>query len=148
MEKKFSLLIIGLFWTVQLLSQNEKIDTTATDLKVDIRLIDSSSRKILTGIASFYDNKFEGRKTSTGERFTQKRMTAACNKLPLNHWVKVTNLSNGRSIVLRINDRMHPKNRRLIDLSRTAAAKLGYLGKGLTKVEVEDLGKKKPAVLK
>jgi rare lipoprotein A len=99
------------------------------------------------GIASFYDNKFEGRLTSNGEVFTQKKLTAASNTLPLNCWVKVTNLKNNRSVIVRITDRMHPKNKRLIDLSRSAASKLAYIGKGLTRVKVEYLGKKKPGEL-
>jgi rare lipoprotein A len=96
------------------------------------------------GIASFYDNKFEGRQTSNGEIFTQKKLTAASNTLPLNCWVKVTNLSNKRSVIVRITDRMHHKNKRLIDLSRSAASKLAYIGKGLTKVKVEYLGSTRP----
>lgn len=99
------------------------------------------------GIASFYDNKFEGRLTSNGEVFTQKKLTAASNTLPLNCWVKVTNLKNNRSVIVRITDRMHPKNKRLIDLSRSAASKLAYIGRGLTRVKVEYLGKKKPGEL-
>jgi rare lipoprotein A len=99
------------------------------------------------GIASFYDNKFEGRLTSNGEVFTQKKLTAASNTLPLNCWVKVTNLKNNRSVIVRITDRMHHKNKRLIDLSRSAASKLAYIGKGLTRVKVEYLGKKKPGEL-
>ena len=97
------------------------------------------------GIASFYDNKFEGRQTSNGDIFTQKNLTAASNTLPLNCWVKVSNLSNKRSVIVRITDRMHPKNKRLIDLSRSAASKLGYVGKGLTRVKVEFMGRKKPS---
>lgn len=96
------------------------------------------------GVASFYDNKFEGRKTSNGDIFTQKKLTAASNTLPLNCWVKVTNLSNKRSVVLKITDRMHHRNKRLIDLSRSAASKLSYIGKGLTRVKVEYLGKNRP----
>ena len=96
------------------------------------------------GIASFYDNKFEGRKTANGEVFSQKKMTAASNTLPLNSWVKVTNLSNKRSVYVRITDRMHHRNKRLIDLSRSAASSLGYTGKGLTRVKVEYMGRKKP----
>lgn len=96
------------------------------------------------GIASFYDNKFEGRKTANGEVFSQKKMTAASNTLPLNTWVKVTNLSNKRSVYVRITDRMHHRNKRLIDLSRSAASSLGYTGKGLTRVKVEYMGRKKP----
>jgi rare lipoprotein A len=97
------------------------------------------------GIASFYHNKFEGRKMANGELFSQQHFTAASNTLPLNCWVKVTNLRNQRSLILRITDRIHPKNKRLIDLSRSAAWALGYTGHGLTRVEVRYLGMKKPA---
>lgn len=101
--------------------------------------------RIQFGIASYYHNKFEGRKAANGEIFTQKKMTAACNTLPLNCWVKVTNIRNKRSVVVRITDRMHHRNKRLIDMSRSAAVKLGYTGHGLTRVKVEYLGKQKPA---
>ena len=97
------------------------------------------------GVASFYHNKFEGRKTSNGELFSQKKLTAASNTLPLNSWVKVTNLSNKRSVLVKITDRMHHNNKRLIDLSRAAASKLAYIGKGLTRVKVEYLGARKPS---
>lgn len=100
---------------------------------------------IQTGIASFYSDKFEGRRMANGQIFTQKKMTAASNTLPLNCWVRVTNLSNHKVVVVKITDRMHPKNKRLIDLSRLAATRLNYIGKGLTKVRVEYLGRQKPA---
>lgn len=106
----------------------------------------STASAIQYGIASFYDNKFEGRQTSNGEIFTQKKLTAASNTLPLNSWARVTNLSNKRSVIVRITDRMHPKNKRLIDLSRSAASKLAYIGKGLTRVRVEYLGTNKPSL--
>ena len=96
------------------------------------------------GVASYYHNKFENRKTANGEVFSQQKMTAACNTLPLNSWVKVTNTRNKKSVILRINDRMHHKNKRLIDLSLAAAKQLKYTGHGLTQVKVEYLGKKKP----
>jgi rare lipoprotein A len=98
------------------------------------------------GIASYYANKFEGRKTYTDEIFSQKKLSAASNTLPMHTWVRVTNLRNHRSVVLRINDRMHPRNKRLIDLSRAAAEHLGFAGRGLTKVKVDVFGKKKPPV--
>jgi|SRR5450432_120931 rare lipoprotein A len=103
-----------------------------------------SKEKIHYGTASFYANKFEGRKTATGEIFSQKKLSAASNILPLNHWVRVTNTRNNLSLVLRINDRMHKNNKRLIDLSKAAAKKLRYTGYGLTHVKVEVLGKKLP----
>ena len=103
-----------------------------------------SNDKIHYGTASFYANKFEGRKTSTGEIFSQKKMTCASNILPLNHWVRVTNTKNNLSVILRINDRMHKNNKRLVDLSKSAAKKLKYTGYGLAHVKVELLGKKRP----
>jgi rare lipoprotein A len=103
-----------------------------------------SKEKIHYGTASFYANKFEGRKTSTGEIFSQKKLSAASNILPLNQWVRVTNTRNNASVVLRINDRMHRNNKRLIDLSKSAAKKLRYTGYGLAHVKVEVLGKKRP----
>lgn len=96
------------------------------------------------GVASFYADKFEGRPTCTDEIFTQKKLTAACNTLPLNCWIKVTNLRNNKSVLVRCNDRMHPANPRLIDMSKSAAVALGYTGHGLTKVKIQYMGKKKP----
>jgi rare lipoprotein A len=99
------------------------------------------------GVASFYHDKFEGRLAANGDTFTQKRMTAASNNYPLNCWVRVTNTRNKRIVIVRIIDRMHHLNTRLIDLTRSAAGKLGYIGRGLTRVKVEYLGKKKPTDL-
>jgi len=93
--------------------------------------------KVLEGIASYYGERFRGKKTHTDEVFDPDKMTAACNILPLKTWVKVTNLRNHRSVKLWINDRMHPKNKRLIDVSAGAARKLGFYARGLTKVRVE-----------
>jgi rare lipoprotein A len=104
-----------------------------------------SSNRILYGTASFYSNKFQGRKTANGEIFDQKKMTAACNVLPLGTWIRVTNLRNKRSVIVKINDRLHTKMKRIVDLSRVAATELGYIRSGLTRVKVEVLGKKKPA---
>ncbi|HTI12296.1 MAG TPA: septal ring lytic transglycosylase RlpA family protein [Puia sp.] len=100
--------------------------------------------KVQYGVASFYSNKFEGRKTYTDEIFSQNKLTAASNTLPMHTWVRVTNLRNHKTVLVRINDKMHPRNRRLIDLSHAAAARLGYTGRGLTHVRVDVLGKKKP----
>jgi rare lipoprotein A len=99
--------------------------------------------RILYGQASFYANKFEGRKTATGEKFSHDKMTAACNVLPLGTWIRITNLKNGKSIEVRTNDRLHPKTRRIVDLTKKGAHKLGYYKSGLTRVKVEVL-KHKP----
>jgi len=100
--------------------------------------------KIQYGMASFYHSKFHGRKTSSGEKYDQDKMTAAHNGLPMNTWIRVTNIKNGRSVIVKINDRLHHRNERLVDLSRSAASKLGYIGRGLARVKVEVLGKIKP----
>jgi rare lipoprotein A len=102
--------------------------------------------KVQYGTASFYADKFEGKQTANGEIFTQKGMTAAHNSLPLGTWIKVTNLSNKRSVVVKVNDRLHHKNPRLVDLSKSAAQKLGYTGQGLSKVRVDVLGKNPPSL--
>lgn len=102
------------------------------------------NNKLMTGTASWYSNSFEGRRTANGEIFSQKKLTAACNKLPLGTWVKLTNLRNNKTVVVKINDRMHPRMNRLVDLSRAAAEKLDFLSRGLTRVKLEVLGKKKP----
>ena len=88
------------------------------------------------GTASWYGEKFHGRRTSSGETYNMYAMTAAHRTLPLPTYVRVTNLKNGRSVVVKINDRGPFHDNRLIDLSYVAAAKLDMLGKGTAPVEV------------
>jgi len=107
------------------------------------KAVKKKNTKIQYGIASFYANKFNGRETANGEIFSQEKLTAASNTVPLNTWVRVTNLHNKKKVIVKINDRMYFKNKRLIDLSHAAAKKLGYTGWGLAKVKVEVLGKYK-----
>lgn len=95
------------------------------------------SRDIRYGMASFYADKFNGRPTASGEIFSQNKLTCACNVIPLGTWVKVTNLFNGKFVIVRVNDRLHPKMRRLVDLSKKAAKELGFINSGLGKVKVE-----------
>ena len=89
------------------------------------------------GVASFYADKFNGRPTASGEIFSQDKLTCACNVLPLGTLIRVTNLMNGKSVEVVVNDRLHPKMRRLVDLSKKAAKKLGFTASGLVKVKVE-----------
>ena len=98
--------------------------------------------RVFYGQASFYSNKFNGRRTANGETFDQKKLTCACNVLPLGTWIKVTNLRNSRSVIVKVNDRIHPKMKRIVDLTRAAAQKLGYVSNGLTRVKVELVDKK------
>jgi len=92
------------------------------------------------GIASWYGKKFHGRKTSNGETYDMYAMTAAHKTLPMNVHLKVTNLENGRSTVVRVNDRGPFVRSRIIDLSYSAASELGVVGPGTAKVSVEALG--------
>ncbi|MEP7254155.1 MAG: septal ring lytic transglycosylase RlpA family protein [Ferruginibacter sp.] len=98
--------------------------------------------RVFYGQASFYANKFNGRRTANGEIFSQKKLTCACNVLPLGTWIKVTNLRNRKSVIVKTNDRIHPKIRRVVDLSKAAADKLGFVSHGLTRVKVELVDKK------
>ena len=101
------------------------------------------------GIASYYHDKFVGRLTSTGEIFENNKFTAASNTLYLGSYVKVTNLSNKRTLYVRINDRMHKDNKRVIDLTSLAAKELGFHRKGITRVKVERVteSEAEPAIL-
>ncbi|BBM02148.1 septal ring lytic transglycosylase RlpA family protein [Microbulbifer sp. GL-2] len=91
------------------------------------------------GQASWYGTKFHGRRTANGEIYNMYAMSAAHKTLPLPSYAKVTNLDNGRSIIVRVNDRGPFVHGRIIDLSYTAAQKLGYVDKGVARVEVEAL---------
>jgi peptidoglycan lytic transglycosylase len=88
------------------------------------------------GVASWYGTKFHGRRTSSGEPYDMYAMTAAHKTLPLPTYVEVTNLNNGRKVVVKVNDRGPFHGDRLIDLSYSAATKLGIVGKGTGLVEV------------
>lgn len=88
------------------------------------------------GIASWYGRKFHGRKTANGEVFDAYQMTAAHKTLPIPLYVRVRNLENDRSVIVRVNDRGPFHNNRIIDLSYAAAVKLGFADKGTAKVEI------------
>ena len=96
----------------------------------------SSKGYVERGLASWYGKKFHGRKTSNGERYNMYAMTAAHKSLPLPTYVRVTNLTNRRSTVVRVNDRGPFHGKRIIDLSYSAARKLGMAAKGIAMVEV------------
>ena len=91
------------------------------------------------GIASWYGPKFHGRRTASGEVFDMHQLTAAHRTLPLGSWVQVTNLENGRSIQVRVNDRGPFVKGRIIDLSYAAAQSLGMARQGLARVSVSPL---------
>ncbi|WP_328804838.1 septal ring lytic transglycosylase RlpA family protein [Noviherbaspirillum galbum] len=91
------------------------------------------------GIGSWYGKKFHGQKTASGEPYDMYKMTAAHPTLPIPSYARVTNLSNGKQVIVKINDRGPFHSSRIIDLSFTAAFKLGYLGSGSGMLEVERL---------
>jgi len=102
-------------------------------------VLDSADGFVERGVASWYGPTFHGEKTSIGESYDMYGMTAAHKTLPLPAYARVTNLSNGRSVVVRINDRGPFAKNRIIDLSYTAAAKLDMLRDGTALVEVRVL---------
>jgi rare lipoprotein A len=89
------------------------------------------------GTASWYGREYHGRKTSNGEIFDMYELTAAHRKLPFGTFVRVTNLKNRKSVVVKINDRGPWKRGRIIDLSYAAAKKIGMVKDGITRVKVE-----------
>ena len=92
-----------------------------------------------TGVASFYSQKFHGKQTANGEVYDMNALTAAHINYPFETIIRVTNLSNNKSVVLRVNDRMPDNNGRMIDLSRKAAEELDMLISGIAKVKIEVL---------
>lgn len=96
---------------------------------------------VQTGVASYYAEEFHGKRTANGETYSMWAMTAAHQTLPFNSLVKVTNLENGKSIVVRINDAGPFVDNRIIDLTKAGAAKLGMIEKGTAKVRLEVVGR-------
>lgn len=97
-----------------------------------------STAEAQTGSASWY--ALDGRKTANGERMNWKLMTAAHRRLPFGTRIRVTNLRNGRSVVLRINDRGPFAKGRVLDVSKAAAMKLGFLHRGHARVKIDVMG--------
>ncbi|OJJ23476.1 hypothetical protein BKI52_03685 [marine bacterium AO1-C] len=92
------------------------------------------------GIASYYIDRFDGRQTASGEIFDNQDLVGSHKKLPFNSMVKVTNLANNRSVIVRINDRGPYAHGRIIDVSKAAARKIGLLSTGTAKVLIESVG--------
>jgi len=92
-----------------------------------------------SGVASWYGRRFHGKSTASGEKYNMYAMTAAHPTLPIPSYVRVTSLENGRSVVVRVNDRGPFLHGRIIDLSYAAAGKLGYADKGSARVKIEQI---------
>jgi rare lipoprotein A len=100
------------------------------------RTLGSSRGFVQRGVASWYGTKFHGRRTSNGEVYDMYRMSAAHKRLPIPTYLEVTNLENGRRVIVRVNDRGPFHDNRIIDLSYAAASRIGMLGKGTALVEI------------
>lgn len=138
----FLLLLWGslLFSSFEAYPQNDTLvilPDLASDSIPANRMIDTLYRE--TGIASFYAKKFEGRRCASGEMFKHSKLTAAHKTLKMGTWVKVTNLKNDSSVIVKINDRLPKRSKRCIDLTLKAARQLNFVNKGLTRVTIERL---------
>lgn len=98
----------------------------------------------MQGIASYYAKRFNGRRTASGAVYDPNKLTAAHQALPFGTQVKVVNLANGREVTVTVNDRCRPRSFPFIDLSRAAAERLGFFGKGITKVRIIPMGRGEP----
>lgn len=116
--------------------QAEEIKSEGT--KDDVASLASEKRET-EGIAAYYAKRYNGRKTRSGTRYNPEKMTAAHADLPLGTRVKVVNLANDREVVVTVNDRCRKRSFPFIDLSRAAARKLGFLGKGTARVRITPL---------
>ena len=95
-----------------------------------------ASQQSVVGTARYYASRFHGRKTASGEIYNQKKMTAAHENLPFGTLVKVENLSNGISVIVKVNDRCRKHEEVFIDVSREAALELGFIRQGTAKVRI------------
>ena len=128
-EKRFSNQVDGDTIKKDTLSiENEKM--------VD-EIMERTATKISTGVVSWYGDKFHGRKTASGEKYDKHELTAAHKSLPFGTKVKVTNIRNGKSVVVEINDRGPYAKSRVLDLSQAAFSEIGHTNTGVMQVEYE-----------
>ena len=122
------------------------IDNTVKKLLIAFFLLTSIfAFAFQEGLASWYGGKFQGRRTASGEIYDKNKFTAAHKTLPFGMLVKVTNMENGKSATVRINDRGPFVEGRIIDLSQAAATEIGMTGKGLVQVRIEPFEDSVPA---
>ena len=115
---------------------------------ITYRTLNSSENFKQKGVASWYGTKFHGRRTSSGEPYDMLKLTAAHKTLPIPSYVRVTNKDNGRSLIVRVNDRGPFVKSRIIDLSYAAAHQLGMAEKGTANVEIEAINFESTVVIK
>lgn len=118
-------------------SSTKRFSRTNGNSENDTRIKNIDALEIETGTASFYADEFDEKKTADGEVYDMNDLTAAHPSLPFNTLVKVTNLSNSKSVEVRINDRMPQFKGRIIDLSLAAAKKIEMINAGIQEVKLE-----------
>jgi rare lipoprotein A len=141
--KKYSSVIILLFTFASCSSSvrfsNDETETANTESGIEEYPENYSVLESTTGVASYYADKFHGRKTASGEIYDMNKLSAAHSTYPFGTLIRVTNLKNNLSVVLKINDRQPGFKGRIIDLSLKAAEKLNMLKSGITDVKIEVL---------
>ena len=123
--------------------KSNRVPPTQKPYKINGRTyypLPSAEGYVQTGIASWYGSYFHGRKTSNGETYNMNGTTAAHKTLPMNTYLLVRNLDNGKEMTVRINDRGPFVRGRIIDMSKTGASRLGFIDKGTTRVRITALG--------
>lgn len=136
---KYCLLLCSMLMSLGVFAQNtssEESSETYASTTTKSAVTTSAKEITKTGYATYYAKKFEGRKTTSGVRYRGKKMTAAHLRLPFGTIVTVTNLENGKSVDVEVNDRGPHSRRYIIDLSEGAAKELGFYRKGQSKVEI------------
>ncbi|HWZ50746.1 MAG TPA: septal ring lytic transglycosylase RlpA family protein [Granulicella sp.] len=128
-----SLLVLALGFPASASGPDQSADTTLHPVK-------RFKRWIQVGQASWYGLKFQGHRTATGETFDMNQLTCAHRSLPLGSWVRVTNLKNKKSIVVRVNDRGPALDNRIVDLSYAAAQAVGLRGVGKVRLDAMPVG--------
>lgn len=113
----------------------DRADTINTELEDFV----NKSAEVATGVVSWYGDKFHGRKTASGEVYDKNELTAAHKTLPFGTKIRVTNIKNGKSVVVEINDRGPYAKARVLDLSKAAFNEIGHVNSGIMQVEYEVL---------
>ncbi|MBS7333520.1 MAG: septal ring lytic transglycosylase RlpA family protein [Weeksellaceae bacterium] len=122
------------------IKEKELKNTTAKEEKSTTNEVSEAveeAKEKLTGIVSWYADKFHGSKTSSGELYNKNEYTAAHKTLPFGTKVKVTNVRNGKSVIVKINDRGPHSKSRVLDLSRAAFTEIGSINAGILNIEME-----------
>jgi rare lipoprotein A len=136
-SRKYYLVLILLFTLFYGCSSTARYSGTSANSENESRGNDLASLEINNGTASFYADEFNGKRTANGEVYDMNDLTAAHPSYAFNTIVKVTNLSNGKSVEVRINDRMPKFKGRIIDLSLAAATKIEMVNAGIQEVKLE-----------